>query len=868
MRRTSAYVLILILSLTFFSCSKKNNVIKRTYHNITAHYNGYFNARVKIDNAKKQSELAFQDKYDDILPIYKITKEETATGKSGKGGGNQSLDEAIKKLSLVIQRHEKSKWIDDCYFEIGRANFYKKDYFTAIETFQFVAGKYKGTETGDKAYVWLIRSYLQLNKLQQAESIINVAVASETFPKNQLADLYTAIAAYNIQKKNYPKAIEYLYKTTQLRIKKSDKARYTYINAQLNEKIEEDAKASRLYLQVLKYNPSYEMSFNANINSARLAQSNSTTSRKNLEKELLKMLKDSKNKEYKDQIYYSLGLIYEKEKNQDKAIQAYKTSSSNSTTNIPQKGKTYLKLATIYFNDAQYENAQLYYDSASTYLSKNHPEYDLVNERKNSLTKLVVNLNTIKYQDSLLRISRMPEKDRIQLVDNIIKQEKLAKEKKEQEEREQAENALSNMSKPNLNSGNAGAATVSGSIWYFYNQNAVSLGNSEFLKKWGKRPLEDHWRRSNKQSYASLLSIEESSNVNNQQLDPTKKDDENKLRKKYLSNIPLTPEAQQACTDIMVQAYYNIGQFYREEIINTRESINAYETALKRFPDNKLRPEIYYNLYRLYTAQKNNKQSEYYKNKLLNEFPNSLFSKVILDPSYTSEAKSIDKAAQVFYDSIYTEYKNGNYSNVLTYKSIIDSQYAATSIGPKYGLLYALAISKTNGQEALIVELNNVIKNYPSSDAASSARDILAKITEGKNSNKSEIDDGSSAFSTEIRGKFFVIICTDLNETVRDTKFNLQRFNEAEFSLQKLSITNELIDDQNQLILIKEFAELAKANEYISSLSKRALDVIAFKTLNYKVVAISESNYKTLIQKKNIKQYLNFYKKNFKSNEQ
>ncbi len=867
MRRAVVYFSLIIIILTLHSCSNKNNVINRTYHNITAHYNGYFNARVKIDNAKKQSELAFQDKYDDLLPVYKIAKEEANTGKGGKGG-NQSLDEAIKKLSLVIQRHERSKWIDDCYFEIGRAHFYKKDYFTAVETFQLVAGKYKGKETGDKAYVWLIRSYLQLNKLQQAESIINVAVASETFPKNQLPDLYISIAAYYIQKKNYPKAIEYFNKALPITKKKSDKVRYTYINAQLHEKIEEDSKASRLYLQVLKYNPSYEMSFNANINSARLSQSQSSTSRKNLEKELLKMLKDSKNKEYKDQIYYSLGLIYEKEKKEDKYIQAYKASASNSVSNLAQKGKTYLKLATIYFNDAQYENAQLYYDSASTYLSKNHPEYELVNERKNSLSKLVVNLNTIKYQDSLMRISRMPEKDRIQLVDNIIKQEKLAKEKKEQEEREQAESALANISQTNLNTNSAITKPSSGSIWYFYNQNAVSLGNSEFLKKWGKRSLEDNWRRSNKQSYASLLSIDEPSITKNEKLDPSKKDDEAKLRKKYLANIPLTPEAQQASADIMVQAYYNIGQFYREEIINTRESINAYETALKRFPENKLRPEIYYNLFRLYSSQNNVKQSDYYKNKILSEFPNSLFAKVILDPSYTSEAKSIDKNAQVLYDTIYTQYKNGDYSSVLTYKPIIDSMYAATSIGPKYGLLYALAISKTNGQQALETALNDLIKNYPSSDAASTARDILNKMTESKNPNTAQVDDGSKIFSTELRGKFYIIICTDMNETVRDTKFNLQRFNETQFSLQKLFISNELIDDQNQLILVKEFTELAKANEYISTLSKQVVDVIAFNSLNYQVVAISELNYKILMQKKNIKQYLTFYKKNFKVNEQ
>ena len=34
--------------------------------------------------------------------------------------------------------------------------------------------------------------------------------------------------------------------------------------------------------------------------------------------------------------------------------------------------------------------------------------------------------------------------------------------------------------------------------WYLYNVTALNYGRSEFLKKWGNRPLEDNWRRKNK----------------------------------------------------------------------------------------------------------------------------------------------------------------------------------------------------------------------------------------------------------------------------------------------------------------------------------------------------------------------------------
>ena len=206
--------------LIFSSCkSSKKSVIGKIYHDITAHYNGYFNAKLKIDNTEKQNDKSFQDKYDDILPVFKIINDESA-GKASKGGGNQAMDEAIKKASLVVQRHERSKWIDDCYFEIGRAYFYKKDYFTAAETFQFAAGRYKDKEVGDKSYIWLIKCYILLKKYPQAESVINIALASETFPKKHISELFATVAWYYIDKKNYAKAIEYLEKATVIQKKK------------------------------------------------------------------------------------------------------------------------------------------------------------------------------------------------------------------------------------------------------------------------------------------------------------------------------------------------------------------------------------------------------------------------------------------------------------------------------------------------------------------------------------------------------------------------------------------------------------------------------------------------------------------------
>ena len=117
-------------------------------------------------------------------------------------------------------------------------------------------------------------------------------------------ELFASTAYYYIERKNYKKGIEYLEKAIAVEKKKSKKARYTYILAQLYEKVSEESKAGLNYQRVVKLNPAYELMFNARINSARLAQTQSVASRRAMEKELLKMLKDDKNIEYLDHIFY------------------------------------------------------------------------------------------------------------------------------------------------------------------------------------------------------------------------------------------------------------------------------------------------------------------------------------------------------------------------------------------------------------------------------------------------------------------------------------------------------------------------------------------------------------------------------------
>ena len=113
MKKNNPLYRILLITLflgSFTACktSKKQSLIQKAYHNITAHYNGYFNAKLKIDQVAAQSEVSIKDQYDQLLPIYKKAAA-ASTGENTKGSkaGNQPLDEAIKNSQSVPEQTAK-----------------------------------------------------------------------------------------------------------------------------------------------------------------------------------------------------------------------------------------------------------------------------------------------------------------------------------------------------------------------------------------------------------------------------------------------------------------------------------------------------------------------------------------------------------------------------------------------------------------------------------------------------------------------------------------------------------------------------------------------------------------------------------------
>ena len=206
-RRRIIYFIFLLSGTMILnsSCStKRKGIVFRNYHALTARDNGYFNAKLKVIDGAQVLSDAHVDKYDRVLSVFKYAGDEQAKFIFAP------MDEAIKKVSISIEKHsimlkgvEYNAWIDDCYLLMGEAQFYKHDFGTALETFQYVASQYKKSPRHYEAVLWMLQCNIELKKDEAAETLIDFIKNDSKFPKKYLGRYSAIVADYNIRKKNY-----------------------------------------------------------------------------------------------------------------------------------------------------------------------------------------------------------------------------------------------------------------------------------------------------------------------------------------------------------------------------------------------------------------------------------------------------------------------------------------------------------------------------------------------------------------------------------------------------------------------------------------------------------------------------------------
>ena len=820
-----------------YSCStQKDKFLNRNYHKATSKFNGYFNGKESLKEAIAKLEKSYQEDYNNLLPTTILGDQKQAQKIYPQ------LNRTIDKAGLIIERHsmeikgdEKNKWIDDSYFLIGKALFYKQEYTEALEMFAYINREYEGYIT-DLSILWSARTQIELGNFTTAEQQMLYLDREVKLKKSDYALFLEINANYHIKQKNWREVITYLSKTIKYSRDKKKRVRLTYIIGQIYHQLEDYKSAYNAFDKVVRMNPEYEFLFNALLSRARAFDPKHNDSSK-LINEINKMLKDDKNIDYKDQIYFALAEIALKEEQKDLAIDHLLDATANNSGNDQQQSIAHLTLAEIYFNDAAYLSAQVHYDTAITFLSENHPDFDAVSKKRESLNELVDLYNTITLNDSLYSLSELDEDELKTIIDEII-------EEKKEEERIAKEALRANAgSRSNTNSRNQfNPLSGGGGKWYFYNPSAISFGYSEFITKWGERRLEDDWRRKNKKQI--FLDEEE---------DGEEKDIYS--QEYYLDLIPFTDSAKSATTDLIVECFYQLGLIYKEELKDFSEAVNTLETLIEAYPKNKYEALSYYQLYTLYKLLNEDSNAEEYVQKLKQEHPDCEYLKMIFDPEgYYSENKELIDSAFVYYEEIYAAFSNHEYEYVLAQNSVLEFKYEGHPVADQLSLLSTLSIGHMFGEDTLKVKLDELINTYYSGEVVDEAREILQGLE-----NKS-VEPEETRFELDLNEKHYYVLALEGGRTnINKTKITVSDFNRKFYNINEYKTQSLMLNIDYQLIIVKPFENGNTALKYLEAIKNAEALKELLGTSDYEHFIISSSNFKAFYKDKSLDKYVVYF---------
>jgi len=873
--KSNKIFIVLASGLLTFSCSvEKNTNLSRFYHNLTSNYNIYFNADEAYQNGLKRIKDSYRDDYSILIPLFEFSDENAA--RAGTGDMDRAIQKASKLISLhsmtakpemdndgtasekeqaFYDRKEYNEWVDDSYLLMGKAQLIKNDLENARITLLHNIRETHDDDMRVLSSIWLARTYNEMGNFSEANRLLS-EMNTDVLDNSGRAEYYLTLADMHIRQDNYERAIESLNSALDYLSGKKDKNRPAYILARLYEETGNSIQATRYYKEVIKMNPPYEMAFNARISQAGVFDVE-TGNIKDIRKELNKLLRDAKNKEYRDQIFFAHGNLSMREGNTDEAINYYIESAAASTGNNNQKGRSFLMLAEYYFEKPDYHLSQMYYDSAVFFLDQNFPAYNEYYTKSVDLNELISCLDIVSTQDSLQYVASLSSSEIDNIISGIIR-----KIEKEEREASTSTDDRYNMGRFYENQRRFRDNIDASGKWYFYNQSALTFGRTEFRNRWGDRTLENNWRRRNKSSTGAINgSLQNGQEQVDENISP---ETDIKSKEYYLKNLPLNDSLLEVSDKMIADALYNSARVYHEKFNDIEKANQLYNQYIVRFPMHYNIPQALYNMYRIY--EESDKQlANNYKQKLIDNHPDSEYTKILYDPAYLQKKLKEENRAEEVYNQAFIEWKEGNTGTVIEICNNATINFPDSELVPKFLLLKAFAMAPSVTEKVLKEELVNITTRFPSTDEAERAGEMIAylnkKVPELKVEEEREI--AVQLYDTIDNAPYrFIMILKDKTLDVNRLVFDVINYNIDNYTDNNYNTRGELVDDNYIMITVGLFEDFTSAMDYYNIFRPSQIlrntggsEIFTF--------IISSSNFDNYNTDKDPDRYYLFFRENF-----
>ena len=698
---------------------------------MTTKYNYLYNGNNLLNQGKAEINENVFDNYWEILPIEKTQITEDKINLKLKKEQSASLFvQSEKKAVLAIQKHamniagkEKNPQMDEAYFLLGESRYYDQRFIPSLEAFNYILFKYPTSELVNKAKIWREKINAKQNYNQLAIENLKEIESRGRLSNEEIVELNAVLAQAYLNSKKIDSAVIRLETASEKTQDLNSKSRYLFMLGQLYKNLDKLDSSTMFYNRVIKLHRKipreyYVYSFvekSKNFVDKSLAMS-----------ELIELETDIENSAYLNIIFHQIANLYLEINNDSLAIKYYNKSLRNSAKDNLVNLKNYNILGDYFFDKNEYLISAAYYDSTLAQINNNKKLFRKITKRRESLDEVIYYELSVKTNDSIIRLVKMSEEERVAYFKDYIEEQK----KKLNEEKEivNSKNENSFVSAKNNNISNENA------LFYFYNPTVLAYGKNEFKKLWGDKQLTDNWRNGKTTTAIKpLMSIgKENSKTNKTQ-----------NLEGYLKSIPSSSSSIDSIYKQLDYSYFQLASIYSAKFLEYGLSNNKIRNI--DFNRNKLE----FVLSAKYLNYKNClilgqlDEADSIKSDIILNFPGSKYAEILNNPeAYASS--DIDNISEL-YGALFQDFKNQDYVKVIIGLEKLISTFETHPLAPKMQLLKASAIARIEGFENYKKALEFIAKNYPNSIEGEEAEILLEEVIPiVENANFKQVEKGNN----------------------------------------------------------------------------------------------------------------------------
>ena len=746
-----------LLALTIIlACSpRKDGFVNRKYQGFTTQYNVLFNGQEALKSELTNREKSYKDNF--YAPYIKLlTYEEQASassmdnlgftpntegvppsdffrddapdnssGNTGNTAGALQVAEikalkAIEKHSMLFNGKEKNKKIFDAYLLLAKARLFQGKALEALDAINIMKKNFAKDKRLNLVKIYEAYAYGKMKDYYQADENFR-DLKEEKLRKSEKKLLSVFYSEMLLEAGKKEEAITELEEAYQFNKNKKLRSRIAFLRGQILASLGENEKARESFVTAYKNARDFEFEVKSQIEIAKTFNGKDDEY-EGAKKYLENISKKGTYASRKNEFYYALGLMANKAGKKDEAQDYFKKSVKEKISDSQIRGLAYFEIGKKHFEENDYLSAGVYYDSA--YAAMNYPP---AKENLKSLTENIKqvskNYYLIKKNDSILNLTKMSNDERIAYFNKHIETLK-TKEAKQELERKKTEKEKNNkfettdfaLLNGTDNSNSFLDFTGGSKSFYFANQSTISKGESAFKQIWGNRASTDNWRTSTKQNSIEDLKNEAlgiNSAPNPRRYEPDF----------YIEKIPTKTEELAALKKDRDTASLGLGRMYDNYFSNIPLATKTLYDLVDSKTDEDTEQQALYHIFSM-NYEKNPKDAERAKQLILEKYPYTSIAEFVKNPK-KAEFTSSDTDVQKKYIDAYKLYEEGKYEDSRKLIEEAIQQFPKDVLIPKFTLLQAFNTAKTAGKEIMILQLEQLMLNYPKTPEGIKAKEML-----------------------------------------------------------------------------------------------------------------------------------------------